>query len=81
MEKKEKMSEISIKLLFLLNVMAWKTWKSLFLSAFTPEQRLNVCLYSRSALCEVIYLCRVCCVSIKSGAWLSKLELNEKFLV
>jgi len=36
---------------------------------------------ARPALCKVIYLCRVCCVSIKSGARLSKLELNEKFFV
>lgn len=46
---------------------------------FTPVRTLNVCLYSGSALCKVIYLCRVCCVSIKSRAQLSKLELNEKF--
>lgn len=53
------------------------------------EISLPVCFYSRagvrsvvcsrSALCKVIYLCRVCCVSVTSGAWLSKLELGEKF--
>lgn len=48
------------------------------LLAFTPVQRLILPVL-QSALCEVIHLYRVCCVSIKPAVRLSKLELMKSF--
>lgn len=48
------------------------------LLAFTPVQRLILPVL-QSALCEVIHLYRVCCMSIKPAVRLSKLELMKSF--
>lgn len=72
------MSEFSVKLL--LNEMQWPAKHGNLSSCLLLHQSrgLGSVVCSRSALCKVIYLCRVCCMSVTSGACLSKLELNEK---
>lgn len=73
------MSEFSVRLLF--NEMQWPAKRGILCLLLHQSRGLRSAVCSRSALCKVIYLCRVCCTSVTSGAWLSKLELNEKIFL